>query len=691
MDIPQRISRIREIAYNIWFSWQPETHQLFSLMDRQLWEEINHNSVKFLLYLYPKRLDEAAHNSVFLELYDHLVEKYDRYLHKKTWYQRQAPSPGLLVAYFSAELGIHESLPVYGGGLGVLAGDHCKSCENLGIPLVGVSILYKNGYFTQKIDHEGRQKAAYPETNFNEIPISVCRNQDGTPLILPVPIKESIIYVQVWCQIIGRTHIYLLDTDIPLNNPDDRKITKQLYGGNRDIRIAQEIVLGIGGVRALRKLGITPSVWHINEGHAAFLILERIREKIKEGASLQSALHEVKARTLFTTHTAVPAGHDLFPKDFVLSNLGQMVVQFAISCEAFLALGWDHEHQSFSMTQLAMKNAVRTNGVSKLHGEVSRKILNNDEITWITNGVHLPTWIAPEMSSLFAQYLGWDWMEDYTNQHRWKKIKLIPDQLLWQTHQTLKKKMISYVRYNLYQRLKRNLAPPSVILESLNKLNPETFTIGFARRFATYKRADLLLKDPDRLARLLNNPKQPVNIIFAGKAHPADHPGQEIIKRIWHLSQEKQFQGRIILAENYDIHLARYLLQGVDLWLNTPRRPMEACGTSGQKAALNGVINCSVPDGWWPEAFNGKNGFTIGGDQDFPNECIQDQEDERSLFHLLEQEIIPCYYNQKDHVPEQWICHMKENLISIPHYFNSERMVQDYYKKLYLPAFRGYN
>lgn len=695
MNIPQRIYRIQEMAYDLWFSWQVETPELFQMLDKQLWEEANHNGVKFLLHIYPGRLEERAKDPGFLALYDRLMEKYDHYLEKARQYQLNLPSPPVMIAYFSAEIGIHESLPFYGGGLGVLAGDHCKSAGDLGIPLVGVSLLYKHGYFAQKISKDGWQEATYPLINFREIPMTLCLNSKGTPLLIKVWIGERPVYAQIWCQKLGRINLYFLDVDIEENNTEDRQLTQRLYGGNEHTRIGQEIILGMGGVKALRALGISPTIWHINEGHAAFIILERIRELVIQGIPLNEAKEKVKSNTIFTTHTPVPAGHDVFHKDMILYYLSKVSGQLGQNPEDVLSLGWDEEHHLFNMTKLALLHAFSTNGVSKLHAKVSKKNFRSMypniaekeiPISSVTNGIHLPSWTAPKMKKLFQKYLGTHWMEHSTDAELWEGVRQIPDKELWQTHQELKKETISFVRSNIYYSMKRNLAPAARIRESINKLNPKVLTIGFARRFATYKRADLLLSNPERLDYLLNHPDRPVVIIFAGKAHPADHPGQGIIKRLFDLEKENRFQGKIIFVENYDMHVARYLLQGVDLWLNTPRRPLEASGTSGQKAAVNGVINCSISDGWWPEAANGENGFTIGRDQDFPNIGIQDDTDRSSLFDLLERDIIPCYYQQSSDFPEKWVYRMKESLATIPCYFNSERMVQEYWEKYYLPA-----
>ncbi|ATW28217.1 alpha-glucan family phosphorylase [Candidatus Formimonas warabiya] len=695
-DLPENISRLGEMAYNLWFSWHPEAQELFRILDKQLWQEVNHNPVKLLLYLYPERLEKAAADPSYLARYHKVMESFDHYLNGNTWFKENAPQDSsFLVAYFSAELGIHESAPVYSGGLGVLAGDHCKSSSDLGLPLVGVGLLYKNGYFGQRITREGWQEAIYPLIDFREIPVTPCTRQDGSHLLVPVEVAERTVSVKVWQQEVGRTRLYLLDTDIPLNQDQDRRITSQLYGGDQSTRLSQEIILGIGGVRALRELGWSPTVWHINEGHAAFLILERIRELVLKGLTFFTAAEAVKANTVFTTHTPVPAGHDVFAQEMITRYLCHIRSDMKVDPDTFLSLGWDEQRHVYNMTKLALSNSSYTNAVSRLHARVSKELFSDlypnipgEEIPIhaVTNGVHLETWAAPEMTALFEEYLGSDWQSRLTDAHLWQKIHQIPDPVLWETHQKLKDQMIHFVRSNLYRRMKRNFEPVESLRESLNKLGPQVLTIGFARRFASYKRANLLLKDRERLAKLLNSPGRPVVMIFAGKAHPADHPGQQIIKQLCDLEKEEGFRGRVIFVENYDLHAARHLLHGVDLWLNTPRRPMEASGTSGQKAAVNGVLNCSILDGWWPEAYNGKNGFAIGSEQDFANDNIQDEENLHALFDILEQVIIPCYYQESAGIPSKWIRHMKESLGTIPRFFNTDRMVKEYYEDFYLPC-----
>lgn len=695
-ELPKRIAKLSVVARNLWFSWHPQAQDLFRKVDIHLWEEVYHNPVKFLLYVDIKKLDAASQNPEYLAMYDQVVQDLDLYMKKKTWYQEHYPQASdKLIAYFSAEFGLHESVPVYSGGLGLLAGDHCKSASDLGIPLIGVGMLYKQGYFFQKMNAEGRQEDHYSLMDFNQMPITPAVHKNGGDVIIPVEFPGRIVYVKVWQLQVGRIMIYFLDADVPQNNTEDRLLTSRLYGGDRATRISQEIILGIGGVRALRELGIAPNTWHINEGHAAFTIIERTRELIRDGISFPVACEVVRSNTIFTTHTPVPAGHDVFDPQMVDQYFGHLYDKIGIDRNSFMSLGWDHDRQGFNMTKLALKHSCYTNGVSKLHTQVSKQMFSQmynhiplDEvpISSITNGVHTETWVAPEMRHLFEKYLGQNWNEHIVDQTQWQQVHNIPDQELWETHQLLKTRMIKFVQNNLRNRMERNFRPAKLIEESIGQLDKDVFIIGFARRFATYKRANLLLQDKVRLARILNNPEMPVRIIFAGKAHPADSPGQQLIKQICDLEKDPQFRGKILFAENYDINMSRHLLQGVDMWLNTPRRPLEASGTSGQKAAVNGVINCSTLDGWWPEFYTGKNGFTVGSDKEYPNDDIHDSHDARSLFNLLEHVILPCYYHKNNGLPVEWIKLMKESLATTPWQFSSERMVQEYCTEFYLSA-----
>lgn len=697
--LPAEISRLNELARNLWFSWNTRAQELFQRINSSLWEEMKHNPVRFLLNVSQEELEKAARDKDYLALYNQVMDELHNYMnaHTQTWFNCQYPQyANHVIAYFSAEFGVHESHPTYSGGLGLLAGDHCKSASDLGLPFIGVGLLYKNGYFTQRINREGWQEVHYPYLNFYEMPIKPITNSDGSELLIPVELPGRTVYLKVWCMQVGRVKIYFLDADLTRNSIEDRALTGQLYGGDRDTRISQEILLGIGGVRALRALGIHPRAWHINEGHAAFLLIERLRELVQAGVPVGAAVEAVRAGTLFTTHTPVPAGHDVFSAEMIERYFGHLYKQLYMERETFLSLGWDDEQKQFNMTLLAFRLSSFCNGVSKLHGEVTRQIfsrfypripLAEIPISSVTNGIHHQTWLAPELQELFDRYLEPGWREKSSVRETWGNVSAIPPQELWEVRCRLKEKMIRTARANLRGQYLRNQEPALRIREVEGYLNPNVLTIGFARRFATYKRANLLLQDKARLARLVRDPEHPIQIIFAGKAHPADRPGQELIKQIYELTNHEPFRGRVVFLEDYDIALARCLLHGVDVWLNTPRRPLEASGTSGQKAAVNGVINCSVLDGWWPEGFNGENGFAVGEARTYPDEETQDQDDAYSLYALLEETIIPMYYDRAhDGVPRAWVELMKRSLQTIPWYFNTERMVKEYCQRFYVPA-----
>lgn len=695
-ELPEAIGRLSELARNLWFSWHPEAQLLFAMIDPFLWEEVNHNPIKLLLHVDEEKLRGGANDPDYLAIYHRVLGDLDLYMQGETWYQKNHPGQtDQLVAYFSAEFGVHESNPVYSGGLGLLAGDHCKSASDLGLPFVGVGILYKQGYFCQRINREGWQEAQYSFMDFNEMTVIPASHPSGGEVIVTVHLPGRDVLVKVWQLQVGRIVIYFLDTDLTQNSREDRLLTSKLYGGDRDTRICQEIVLGIGGVKALRQMGVSPTAWHINEGHAAFIILERMREFIQGSIPLNAAQEAVRASTIFTTHTPVPAGHDVFSPEMIDNYLGYLYQEIKVDRDRFMQLGWDQQRQGFNMTRLALNHAAFTNGVSQLHGEVTKKMfahlypgIPQEEmpIHAVTNGVHTETWVAPEMRRLFEQYISQNWVNAISERSQWHRVYHIPDQELWETHQLLKGRMIQFVQNNVYRRMERNFQPLELIRECAGYLSKNILTIGFARRFATYKRANLLFQDKDRLARLVNDPERPVQFIFAGKAHPADHPGQELIKLINDVTQEERFRGKIVFVEDYDINVSRHLLQGVDVWLNTPRRPQEASGTSGQKAAVNGVINCSVLDGWWPEAYNGENGFAVGNERDYPQEDVQDREDASSLFDLLEQVIVPYYYRRVDGVPREWARLMKNCLATIPGQFSTDRMVKEYTNRFYLKA-----
>ncbi len=693
--LPKDLNRLWELAYNFWFSWNSPCRALFRTIDPPLWTETKHNPVKFLMSVREEALQKAAANEQFRRDYQKVLQQFDHYLGKESWFAQNYPElREEKIAYFSAEFGLHESHPIYSGGLGLLAGDHLKSASDLGLPLVGVGLLYEYGYFTQMIDQEGRQQAGYILQDFAKRPVSPVLTE-GQESFVSLLIGEREVLVKLWqCQI-GRVQLYLLDTNVRQNPPEFRQITSQLYGGNRSTRIAQEIVLGIGGVKALRHLGINPIAWHINEGHAAFLILERIRELMAVGLSWQEAREIISKNTLFTTHTPVPAGHDLFQSSLVEEYLGRYCREMGLELAQLLELGWDQERQEFNMTLLALKQSDFCNGVSKLHGRVSQEIFKNfypqipvEEVpvSYITNGIHTATWLAQDLKQIYQIYLGEDWEENLTNPNMWKKIYHIPDNLLWMVHKSLKEKLVNYARSNIKARLLRNQEPIHQIKEVDQYLDCNALTLGFARRFATYKRANLLFQDREHLKKILNNPEKPVQIIFAGKAHPADLEGQKLLKEVIEISQDPDFAGKIVFLENYDIHIARTLVQGVDVWLNTPRRPQEASGTSGQKAAANGVLNFSVLDGWWPEAYNGHNGFAIGEAKAYQNPEIQDKDDCFSLYNILEEQIIPLYFKQTNGIPLEWVKKMKNSLFSISPAFSTERMVQEYTSRFYVPS-----
>ncbi|MEW6276951.1 MAG: alpha-glucan family phosphorylase, partial [Bacillota bacterium] len=583
--LPEKIARLHELAYNLWFSWNPSACALYKKINENLWEETGHNPVKFLLHVRQEELDRASRDEHYLALYNLVMNKFDDYMQAPSWFAQNYPEfAGKTIAYFSAEFGVHESHPTYSGGLGLLAGDHFKSASDLGLPLVGVGLLYKSGYFTQRINREGWQEAFYPYLNFYEIPVTPVTYPGGSEMIIQVDLPGRPVFLKIWQMRVGRVNIYFLDADNAHNKPEDRLLTGQLYGGNQETRIAQEILLGMGGVKALRALGINPQVWHINEGHAAFLLIERLHELVKAGLPLETAVQAIKPNTLFTTHTPVPAGHDVFGAELMEKYFGHLYEPLGIERETLLNLGWDDRRKGFNMTLLAFRLAGFCNGVSRIHGRVTQEMfqylygpvpLEEVPVTSITNGIHVESWLAGEIRELFDLYLGKNWHREITKKDLWAKVDSIPDEELWNVRASLKEKLLQAARENIKKQRLRNQEPARRLHEVQNYLQPGAFTIGFARRFATYKRATLILKDRERLAKLLTNPEYPVQIIFAGKAHPADRAGQELIKQIYDLSNEEPFRGRIVFLEDYDINLARCLLQGVDLWLNNPRQPME--------------------------------------------------------------------------------------------------------------------
>lgn len=701
-QLPKRINRLTEIANNLWWSWNTEVLKLFKEIDIDLWEKVDKNPVKFLKLISQEKLEQAAINQAILKQYDKIVNDFDGYMNSKnTWFAKKYPNEkNDVIAYFSAEYGLDETVPIYSGGLGILSGDHLKSASDLGVPLVAVGLLYKNGYFHQKIDKFGNQQSIYKDIDLMHLPISPVNDEKGEELKVLLKLPGKNLYLKVWQINVGRIKLYLLDSDIPENTDEMyRNITLRLYGGDQEMRIQQEIVLGMGGVNLLRTLGLDPNIYHMNEGHSSFLLIEVIKNIIKEKkVSFDIARDITSAKTVFTTHTPVPAGNDIFPMNLIEKYFKGYWTKLGIDKDTFLHLGTkpnDSLESGFNMGILALKIAGKKNGVSKLHGAVSRELFgdvwpeiapNESPITYITNGIHTCTWLAPNLKELYNKYLIPYWQDSIQIQDTWKKIDNIPDEKLWSEHLKRKEKLLNLVKENVTNRMRANGVSYEEINEIVSKLNPNALTIGFARRFATYKRATLIFRDLERITQILNNENRPVQLIFAGKAHPADKEGQDLIRYIHEISMKPQFKGKIFVLENYNIGIARYLVSGVDVWLNNPRRPMEASGTSGQKASVNGVINFSVLDGWWAEGYDSKNGWTIGTNDEYESYEIQDDADSTSMYNVLEKKIIPTYYDKdKNGISSKWLRIMKNSIISTGGRYSTSRMVSDYTDKLYMP------
>ena len=701
-QLPKRIEKLSEIANNLWWSWNTEFLRLFQRIDGDLWEESNKNPVKFLKHVSQERLEAVTKDIGFLKEYDKVVLNFDGYMNSKnTWFSKKYPEEkNDLIAYFSAEYGIDETIPIYSGGLGILSGDHLKSASDLGIPLVAVGLLYKNGYFNQKINGNGDQETEYNNIDLYDLPINPVKDDKGEDLTIYVKFPKRRLYLKVWQINVGRVKLYLLDSDIDKNNEEDRDVTLRLYGGDQEMRIRQEIVLGMAGVNLLKNyLHLEPTVYHMNEGHSAFLNLEIIKNIIKEKqVSFEVAKDIASSKTVFTTHTPVPAGNDIFPIQLVEKYFKDFWPRLGLSREEFLMLGMKPGKdlaEGFNMGILALKIAGKKNGVSKLHGAVSRELFgevwpeiaaNESPIGYVTNGIHTCSWVAPKMKELYNKYLIPYWQDNMHQDQVWEKIKNIPDEKLWNVHNERKTKLLKLVKISTTERLRRSGYSYEEINEIVSKLNPDALTIGFARRFATYKRATLIFKDLERITQILNNSEKPVQLIFAGKAHPADKEGQDLIRYIHQVSMMPQFKGKIFLLENYNIAMSRYLISGVDVWLNNPRRPMEASGTSGQKASVNGVVNFSVLDGWWAEGYNQKNGWTIGTNAEYPSYEEQDKADSESMYSTLENKIIPIYYDKdKSGISKNWIELMKNSIISTGGRYSTARMLVDYTNQLYMP------
>ncbi len=697
--------KLTELGGNLWWSWQPEVTQVFRDLDPAQWTELGHNPIRLLDQMGADRVERRATEAGLHTRINWAYRRWHEYMEATdSWGATHAGVLGQRpTAYFSAEFGIHESLPIYSGGLGVLAGDHLKSSSDLGIPLVGVGLFYSQGYFTQSLDSNGWQQETYADLDPELLPMAPAQTPHGDPVVIQVDTRSGPIYARVWQVNVGRVRLLLLDTNVDRNSEEDRKLTSRLYGGDQRTRIRQEILLGIGGVRALEVMGIQPGVIHMNEGHSAFAGLEAIRQRMHDDAMpFDSALRETAAMSVFTTHTPVPAGHDRFSGELIQEHIGPLADQLGLSHDALMGLGRvepNNHGELFCMTVLALKVTRRANAVSSLHGVVSRRMwaplqpwTSEDEIPigHITNGVHVPTWLAAQMRMLYDRVLPLSWYLRTGEPEVWAPVEHLSAGELWETHQTLKNRLITYARNRLQKQARRLEASESTIAELGSVLDPQALTIGFARRFAPYKRADLIFRDLEELRRLVSSDDRPIQFIYAGKSHPADNPGKQILQRVFHITQEAPFKGRVIFLDDYDINLARHLVQGVDVWLNNPRRPLEASGTSGQKVLLNGALNLSILDGWWAEAYDGSNGFAIGSGRTHVNQDIQDARDAESLLRVLTQEVVPLFY-ERDHddLPQGWIRRMKRAVRTLGWRFNADRMVMDYVRESYVPAAGG--
>ena len=699
--LPERLNPLEKMANNLWFCWNLEVIDLFRSIDPGLWEETGHNPLAMVSSLGNDRIRELLEDDGFLLEMDRITAEFRRYMGERKTYCFGLEAPiDFTIAYFSAEYGLTDCLPIYSGGLGILSGDHIKSASDLCIPMVGVGLLYQKGYFRQYLNEDGWQQETYPENDFHVLPVTLERDEKGDPLTIEVPIRNRNVKVRIWRIQVGKIPLYMLDTNTVLNSEEDRDITSYLYGGDKEMRLKQEIVLGIGGVRALHQMGIHPVVYHINEGHSSFALLERIRLVMEEHRlTFQEAREAVYCSSVFTTHTPVPAGIDIFDQSQIASAFGDTLRSLGISVETFLSLGVQDDHgksEPFNMAVLALRNVARANGVSDLHRVVSRRMWKriwpelpevDVPIHGITNGIHIPSWISDDMARLLDRYLGRRWTEDPDNIKIWERINHIPDLELWRTHERRRERLVAFARRKLQEQLQRWGAKKVEVQAASEALNPQALTIGFARRFATYKRGDLILKDPTRLATILNDPQHPVQIIFAGKAHPQDQSGKEVIRNINHLARQPEFFQRIAFIEDYDMTVARYLVQGADIWLNNPLRPLEACGTSGMKAAANGALNMSVLDGWWAEGYQPGLGWGIGSGEEYENPDYQNRIESQTIYNLLEKTVVPLFYERgRDNVPREWIGMMKKSMQTLAARFNSHRMLEDYVHRFYLPS-----
>lgn len=702
--LPEPLQDLRTLAFNLRWAWDNETIDLFQRLDRDFWEQSGHNPVLMLGTINQERLQDAAQDEAFLAQMDRIARGLENYMRSpSTWFRRTHPelvNDEFKIAYFSMEFGLTESLPIYSGGLGVLAGDHLKSSSDLGIPLVAVGLLYQQGYFRQRLSADGWQQENYPENDFYNLPLKLQTDAQGEPLRISVAFPGREVFVQVWCAQVGRVPLYLLDTNIAPNSPDDQNITDQLYGGDIELRLKQEIILGIGGLRALKSLGISPTICHMNEGHAAFLALERVR-MLRESHALNylEAQEATASGNLFTTHTPVPAGFDVFSKELLEKYFTSYLEGLGITFEEFLGLGRVHRFdtsEQFNMAILALRHSHQVNGVSRLHGVVTRKMVQSGypgfpeeevPVSYVTNGIHIRSFLSSEMAELFDRYLGARWVQDIADNKLWEKAHNIPDEEIWRVRTHRRDLLVQFARARLKHQYEQRGMSEYEIRQVREVLSPHILTIGFARRFATYKRANLLLSDPDRLLRLLNDSNRPVQILFAGKAHPRDDGGKEIIQEITKYAAGVDVRNRIVFLEDYDMGLARQLVQGVDVWLNTPRRPMEASGTSGMKVLPNGGLNLSIPDGWWAEAYDPRVGWSIGKGEEYDDPVEQDRRECQALYDILEKEVVPLFYDRTtDDLPRAWIARIKNSMRTLCPVYNTHRMVSEYAERFYFPA-----
>jgi starch phosphorylase len=696
--IPERIRRLPELAGDLWWTWNPHAREVFRKLDYSLWRQSAHNPVLMLRQVSQEMLNLAAGDEKFLAVYDTALEALGAARSARdTWWLHRHPDTQGPIAYFSAEFALHQSLPIYAGGLGVLAGDHCKEAGDLGIPLIGVGFMYPQGYFHQHVSPEGWQQESYEKLNWADAPVETAMTPEGTPCLIAVPLGNRSVVVSVWQVSLGRVKLYLLDTDLEENAPWDRELSARLYGGDRETRVQQEIILGIGGVRALKALGYSPAVCHLNEGHAAFVVLQRIRDLIERGDSFDSALSEVRRTTIFTTHTPVPAGHDAFPFNLVETHLAGAWGTLGPYRSAFMALG-HYDNGSgplFNMTALALRSAGAVNGVSQLHGEVTREMwgpiwpgVADDQrpVRAITNGVHVPTWLSSEMTRLFDDHLDPGWRERHDDPALWSRILDIPDEELWAARQALREYLFRFIRERARSRWKEEHVSAARVVAAGTLLDPNALTIGFARRFTGYKRPELIFHNPERLLGILNAARRPVQLVFAGKAHPADETGKHHLQQVYRRAIDPMFGGRIAFVDDYDLHVAHFLVQGCDVWLNNPRKPLEASGTSGMKASINGVPNLSIGDGWWAEGYTGRNGWQIEGPPGGDPEAV-DAGDAAALYHLLETDVVPTFFDRDPQgIPRRWLSFVRQAIISVTPGFSARRMVKQYAEEMYGPA-----